>query len=68
MLDIKYIRENLDSVRQSLLKRMDADKLDLDSLLLLDDKRKSLLQESESLKAEGTRIQNQSRMPPLSPP
>lgn len=61
MLDIKYIRENLDSVRQSLLKRMDSDKLDLDSLLLLDDKRKSLLQASESLKAE--RNQNSKSKP-----
>lgn len=61
MLDIKYIRENLDSVRQSLLKRMDLDKLDLDSLLLLDDKRKSLLQASESLKAE--RNQNSKSKP-----
>jgi len=52
MLDLKYIRENLESVKKSLLKRMDADKLNLESLLLLDDKRKELLQTSESLKAE----------------
>lgn len=52
MLDLKYIRENLDAVNQALLKRVSADKLDLNSLLSLDDKRRVLLQELESLKAE----------------
>jgi seryl-tRNA synthetase len=52
MLDIKYIRENLESVRTALLKRMEADKLDLESLLLLDEERRLLIAESEALKAE----------------
>lgn len=61
MLDIKYIRENLEPVKQSLLKRMEPDKLGLEALLSLDDKRKELLQESESLKAE--RNQNSKSKP-----
>mgnify|MGYP001809937870 CR=1 FL=1 len=55
MLDIKYIRENLELVRLSLLKRMDADKLDLELLLRLDDKRRELIAEIEVLKAERNR-------------
>ena len=37
MLDIKYIRDNLDEVRAGLLKMMPADKLDLEKIIKLDD-------------------------------
>lgn len=55
MLDIKFIRENLAEVKTGLLKRMSADKLDLEGVLALDDKRRELIATSEELKAERNR-------------
>ena len=52
MLDLKYIRENLEPVRSALLKRMTPDTLNLEALLSLDDERRELIAESETLKAE----------------
>lgn len=51
MLDIKLIREKRAQVEASLLKRIEADKLDLDAIIALDDKRKELIKEVEELKA-----------------
>ena len=54
MLDIKFIRTNLDQVRKGLeLKRA---KIDLDQILDLDQERRTLLAESESLKAEKNQV------------
>lgn len=50
MLDIKRIREQKSEVESALLKRMD--KVDLDSIILLDDKRKGLIAKTDELKAE----------------
>jgi seryl-tRNA synthetase len=55
MLDIKLIRENLEEVKASLLKRMDPDKLNLEKIITLDDKRRELISASEELKAERNR-------------
>ncbi len=52
MLDINKIREQKEDIKKSLLKRMDEKNLDLDGLLLLDDKRKELIQQADELKAE----------------
>ena len=50
MLDIKFIRENAELVREGARKkRID---VDIDRLLEIDEERRSLLQESEQLKAE----------------
>lgn len=49
MLDIKFIRENADLVKQSLKNRNL--KLDLDSLIKLDDGRRNILSELEVLRA-----------------
>jgi seryl-tRNA synthetase len=49
MLDIKFIRENPDLVRESLQKRGDA--TPLDEILRLDEERRKLLVEVESLRA-----------------
>ena len=50
MLDLKFIRQNVDQVERGLAaKRV---KLDLKDLLRLDERRRGLLAESESLKAE----------------
>ena len=50
MLDIKRIREQKDDVEKALLKRMD--NVDLNSIILLDDKRKELIAKTDDLKAE----------------
>jgi seryl-tRNA synthetase len=52
MLDIKLIRENLEEVKQGLLKRMSAEKLNLELIIKLDDERKDLISEVEKLKAQ----------------
>jgi seryl-tRNA synthetase len=50
MLDIKFIRENQDLLRQAIKKRnLD---IDLDALLKLDDSRRKILSELEGLRAE----------------
>ena len=61
MLDIKFIRNNQDKVREAI-KNKKAN-LDLDKLLATDERRRHLLSESESLKAE----QNKRSKGPQSP-
>ena len=50
MLDIKYIRENPDKVRQGIKNKNEKDRLD--EVLELDQKRRDLLTETEELKAK----------------
>ena len=50
MLDIKFIRENLDLVKKSLSER--GLKLDVDSLVQLDESRRKALSELEGLRAQ----------------
>ena len=50
MLDIKFVREHLDEVRQMLKNRCNP--LNLDDFEGLDKKRRELLQESEALKSQ----------------
>lgn len=52
MLDINKIRNNKEEVKKALLKRVKLENLDLDTIIVLDDKRKQLLTEVEKLKAE----------------
>ncbi len=61
MLDIKFIRNNQDKVREAIKNKKAV--LDLDKLLALDERRRHLLSESESLKAE----QNKRSKGPQSP-
>lgn len=56
MLDIKFIRENKDIVKESA-KRKHRD-IDIDELLSLDDKRVSLMKKAESLRAEQNQTSN----------
>ena len=51
MLDIQLFRENPDLVRQSLIKRHQ-DPSAVDEVIKLDEKRRALLQQVESLRAE----------------
>jgi seryl-tRNA synthetase len=57
MLDIKFIRENSELVRQSLKSRNS--KLDLDALIELDDSRRKTLNELEALRAERNKANNE---------
>src|SRR3989338_833477 len=61
MLDIKFIRQNQEKVREAIKNKKSA--LDLDKLLATDERRRHLLNESESLKAE----QNKRSKGPQSP-
>ncbi len=64
MLDIKFIRENQDLVKDAIRKKFV--KIDLDELIALDDKRKATLLEVENMRAEQKRISD--KMPTLSNP
>ena len=61
MLDIKFIRQNQEKVREAIKNKKAG--LDLDKLLASDERRRHLLSESESLKAE----QNKRSKGPQSP-
>jgi len=54
MLDIKYIRENPDKVKEGCQKKQV--NVDIDKLLEIDKKRRELLQEIEALKAEQNKL------------
>jgi len=49
MLDLDFIRQNKDAVRDAILKK--GIELNLDEFLALDDNRRALIQESDSLRA-----------------
>jgi len=55
MLDINKIREDKEEIKKSLLKKISEKDFDLDEVIKLDDKRKSILTEAEALKAERNR-------------
>jgi seryl-tRNA synthetase len=59
MLDIKLIREQPHYVRQRLTTRGTGEELKVDELLALDERRRSLLTEVETLKAERNKISKQ---------
>ncbi len=52
MLNLKFIRDNLEETKTALLKRIPAEKLDLENIIRLDDQRKEAIQELESFQAE----------------
>src|SRR6266478_2103814 len=56
MLDIKLIRERPDFVRQRLASRGAGDDVAIDEVLKLDEQRRKLLAEVESLKAQRNRV------------
>ncbi|MBM3834157.1 MAG: serine--tRNA ligase [Verrucomicrobia bacterium] len=56
MLDVKMIRDKPDLVRQRLATRGAGDETKIDEVLSLDEKRRSLLSEVESLKAQRNRV------------
>ncbi|MGA2801237.1 MAG: serine--tRNA ligase [Verrucomicrobiota bacterium] len=56
MLDIKLIREKPDFVRQRLATRGAGDETHIDELLKLDEQRRKILAEVESLKAQRNRV------------
>lgn len=56
MLDVKLIRERPDFVRERLATRGAGDQSKVDEILALDEKRRSLLSEVETLKAQRNRV------------
>jgi seryl-tRNA synthetase len=52
MLDIKLIREKTEQIKADLLKRVPADKLDLEIIISLDDKRREIIDGLEKMQAE----------------
>ena len=57
MLDIKFIRENPEKVKENIKKKFQDDKLKLvDELIELDKRNRILMQESQSLRAERNKI------------
>lgn len=60
MLDIKYIRENIDEVKQGVKNK--GAKINVDKILDLDKQRRGLIQEIEELKAEKNKISKQRTM------
>src|SRR5262245_57280286 len=57
MLDLGFIRDNKDKVRESL--KIRAPKLDFDGFLRLDEERRKLQQELDSLRAEKNKANDQ---------
>ena len=57
MLDIKFIRQNPDKVKEGCQKKQI--KIDVDKLLELDEKKRGIIQELESLRAEQNKITDQ---------
>ena len=60
MLDIKFIRENPNIVKEAARKRGLAPKI-IDELLKIDEKRRSLMQKSETIRAEQKKTQDRER-------
>ena len=56
MLSLKYMRENTDFVQESLMRKQS--KLNIASLLELDNQRRQYLQEVEQLRAEKNKVSN----------
>jgi len=57
MLDLKYIRENTDKVKQAIANKNE--KADLDTLLELDEQRRKIIVEAEELKAKRNKVSSQ---------
>lgn len=58
-MDIKFVRQNPDKVKEGCQKKQI--KVDVDKLLMLDEKRRGIIKELELLRAEQNRISNQVR-------
>lgn len=54
MLDLKFIRENVELVRQAITNKRED--VDLDRLLALDERRRALLADAEALKAQRNKV------------
>lgn len=65
MLDINKIRDNKTEIKRSLLKRIKESDFNLDEIIAIDDKRKKLLTEVESLKAEKNKESKQKPTPDI---
>ncbi|MCX5678880.1 MAG: serine--tRNA ligase [Candidatus Omnitrophica bacterium] len=57
MLDLKFIRENRDQVKEGIKSK--GQKIDIDELLAIDEERRKLMTEVETLKAERNKANNE---------
>ncbi|MFH1392068.1 MAG: serine--tRNA ligase [bacterium] len=60
MLDIKFIRENPEKVKQGCLKRQA--KIDIDQILYLDSQKRKLLQKIDNLRAERKKLEDLAKL------
>lgn len=65
MLDLKLIKEETEKVRAALLKRMSPENLDLESIIQLDDSRRTVLQSMEEKKSERNRSSKEKPSPEI---
>lgn len=59
MLDIKFIRENVDAVKKAIKQK--GLKFDIEELIAVDEKRRELIQKSEGLRAEQKKTQDREK-------
>lgn len=64
MLDIKFIRENIDRVKASVISKNLSGKVDVDLVLKLDDEMKALSQEADVLRQEKNKIDSEMKKNP----
>lgn len=62
MLDINFIRENKDKVKEGLRKRLFGDVALVDRVLKLDEERKSLITEAEKIRAERNKVAKEGKV------
>jgi seryl-tRNA synthetase len=63
MLDIKFIKQNLNLTRKALLKRMDEKSLNLDYIISLDEKRRNFIESLEKLKSKKNKFSQKKPKP-----
>lgn len=59
MLDIKFIRENVDAIKKAIKQK--GLKFDIEELITVDEKRRELIQKSEGLRAEQKKTQDREK-------
>ena len=60
MIDIKFLRENPEAVKENIRKKFQDDKLPLvDEVIVLDEERRKAQQEADNIKAEKNKLSKQ---------
>ncbi len=64
MLDVNKIRTNPEEIKNNLLKRIPADKFDLNQIIQTDDQRRELIQAVDKIKADQNKLAKQGKPTP----